>query len=89
LSNSVAELDSSVAEFALCFFGFSFVNFQWPNGAIRWLNLGPELFQFYERYFYYKYRLCIRVTLEIEGSGNKGLKGNIKTRVCIGFAGWK
>jgi len=33
LSTSVAELDSSVAEFALCFFSFSFMNFRWPNGC--------------------------------------------------------
>jgi len=30
--------------------------------------LGPDLFQFYGRYFYYKYRLCIKVNLEIEGA---------------------
>jgi len=29
--------------------------------------LGSDLFQFYEGYFYYKYRPCIRVNLEIEG----------------------
>ena len=28
---------------------------------------GPDLFQFYEGYFYYKYRHCISVNLEIEG----------------------
>ena len=28
---------------------------------------GSDLFQFYEGYFYYKYRLCIRANLEIEG----------------------
>jgi len=26
------------------------------------------LLQFYEGYFYYKYRLCIRVNLDIEGA---------------------
>jgi len=36
------------------------------------------LFQIYEGYFYYKYRLCIRVNLEIEGAENKGLGGNTK-----------
>ena len=29
--------------------------------------LGLGLFPFYEGYFYYKYRLCIRVNLEIKG----------------------
>ena len=29
---------------------------------------GPDLLQFYEGYFYYKYRLCIRANLEIKGS---------------------
>ena len=29
---------------------------------------GPDLLQFYEGYFYYKYRLCIRANLEIEGA---------------------
>ena len=29
---------------------------------------GPDLLQFYEGYFYYKYRLCIGANLEIEGA---------------------
>jgi len=29
---------------------------------------GPDLLQFYAGYFYYKYRLCIRANLEIEGA---------------------
>ena len=52
------------------------------NSVAEWWNSGPEftsrkyninvflgsdLFQFYEGYFYYKYRPCIRVNLEIEG----------------------
>jgi len=28
----------------------------------------PDLLQFYEGYFYYKYRLCIRANIEIEGA---------------------
>jgi hypothetical protein len=36
------------------------------------------LFQFYEGYFYYKYRLCIRVNLEIKGAENKSLETNNK-----------
>jgi len=47
---------------------------------------GPDLFQFYEGYFYNKYRLCIRVNLEIKEAENKGLGGKHKTRVCIEFA---
>jgi len=39
---------------------------------------GLDLFQFYEGYFYYKYRLCIRAKLEIEGAENKGWETNIK-----------
>jgi len=38
----------------------------------RIVFLDSDLFQFYQGYFYYKYRLCIRVNLEIEG---------LKTRV--------
>jgi hypothetical protein len=30
--------------------------------------MGPDLFQFYGSYFYYKYRHCIGVNLEIEGA---------------------
>jgi len=52
---------------------------QRPNGGIRdpilrgqfffFRNVffGPDLLQFYEGYFYYKYRLCIRVNFEVEG----------------------
>jgi len=29
---------------------------------------GPDLLQFYEGYFYYKYRLCIRANFEIKGA---------------------
>jgi len=29
---------------------------------------GPDLLQFYEGYFYYKYRLCVRANHEIEGA---------------------
>jgi hypothetical protein len=29
---------------------------------------GPDLVQFYGSYFYYKYRHCISVNLEIEGA---------------------
>jgi len=48
------------------------------NGGIRGPNcrnsifqkriFGSDLFQFYGRYFYYKYKLCIRENLEIEGA---------------------
>jgi len=34
----------------------------------RNIFFGPDLLQFYGGYFYYKYRLCIRVNLEIEGA---------------------
>jgi len=65
-------------QFSTLFFGLWFENFRWPNGCIRWpilrrrnknrnVFLSLDLFQFYEGYFYYKYRLCIRVNLEIEG----------------------
>ena len=47
---------------------------------------GSDLVPIYEGCFYYKYRLCIRVNLEIEGAENKGLESNTKTRVCIEFA---
>jgi len=46
---------------------------------------GPDLLQFYEGYFYYKYRHCISVNLEIEGAETRVQKGNNKTRVCIEF----
>jgi len=49
-----------------------------PNGGIRGPILHdsffrkcifwPDLLQFYEGYFYYKYRLCIKANLEIEGA---------------------
>jgi len=55
-----------------------FVKNQRPNGGIRGPILrknnfqkrifGPDLLQFYEGCFYYKYRLCIRVNREIEGA---------------------
>jgi len=48
-----------------------------PNAGIRGPILrdsifqkrifGPDLLQFYEGYFYYKYRHCISVNPEIEG----------------------
>jgi len=61
-----------------------------PEFANRKYNrnvfLGWDLFQFYEGYFYYKYRLCIRVNLEIKRTENNGLDVNKKTRVCIEFA---
>jgi len=37
LSNSMAEWDGSMAEFAL-FFGFWFVKNRWPNEMARWPN---------------------------------------------------
>jgi len=46
---------------------------------------GPDLLQFYETYFYYKYRLCIRVNHKIERAQTRVYKGNNKTRVCIDF----
>ncbi|RHN65716.1 hypothetical protein MtrunA17_Chr3g0082961 [Medicago truncatula] len=42
-----------------------------------------DLFQFYEGYFHYKYRLCIIVNIEIEGAETMVYKGNNKTRVCL------
>ena len=64
------------ARFWLPIGGFWFVKNRRPNGGIRGPILhdsifqkrifGPDLLQFYEGYFYYKYRLCIRVNLEIE-----------------------
>ena len=38
------------------------------NSFFRKSIFEPDLLQFYEGYFYYKYRLCIRVNLEIEGA---------------------
>ena len=50
---------------------------------------GLDLLQFYEGYFYYKYMLCIRANLEIEGeiegAETRIWKDNNKTRVCIEF----
>jgi len=39
-----------------------------PDFGYLWEQFGPDLLQFYEGYFYYKYRLCIRANLEIEGA---------------------
>jgi len=38
----------------------------------------PDLLQFYEGYFYYKYRLCIRANLEIEGAETRFRKTTTK-----------
>jgi len=38
------------------------------SAYFRNIFFGADLFQFYGRYFYYKYRLYIRVNLEIEGA---------------------
>ena len=99
LSNSVAEWDGSVAKFAVCFFDFWFVKYRWPNGMARGPNcrdmeqqkhiFGPDFLQFYEGYFYCKYRLCIRVNLEIEGAETRVQKDNNKTKVCIEFVSWQ
>jgi len=68
-----------------------FVKNQRPNGGIRGPILRnnifqkrifrPNLLQFYEGYFYYKYRLCIRVNLEIE----KAEKWFRKATTKLGF----
>jgi hypothetical protein len=51
---SVADLEHSVADF---------------TQEIKQKRIfGPDLLQFYEGYFFYKYRICIRVNLEIEGA---------------------
>jgi len=60
-----------------------------PNGGIRGPILhdiffrkrifGPDLLQFYEGYFYYKYRLCIRVNLEIKGAETTTKLGFVKS----------
>jgi len=60
------------------FFSLARVKNRRANGGIRGPNchisilqkriFGLDLFQFYGRYFYYKYRHCIRVNLEIEGA---------------------
>jgi len=39
---------------------------------------GSDLLQFYEGYFYYKYRLCIRVNLETEGLKQRFRKATTK-----------
>jgi len=44
-----------------------------------------DLFQFFEELFYYKYRPCIRVNLEIEGAETRVYKAT-QTRVCIEVA---
>ena len=38
------------------------------NNIFQKRIFGPDLLQFYKGYFYYKYRLCIIVNLEIEGA---------------------
>jgi len=38
------------------------------SAYFRNVFFGPDLFKFCGRYFYYKYRLCIRVNLKIEGA---------------------
>jgi len=58
------------------FFSLARVKNRCSNGGIRGPILhnnifhkrtfGSDLLQFYEGYFCYKYRLCIRVNLEIE-----------------------
>jgi len=56
------------------FFSLARVINRRPNGGIRGRTVetknicifGPDLFQFYEGYFYYKYRHCISVNLEID-----------------------
>jgi len=50
---------------------------------------GPDFVPIYEGFFYYKYKLCIRVNLEIEGAEIRVYKGNNKTRVCIEFVSWQ
>jgi len=42
---------------------------------------GPDFVPIYEGYFYYKYRHCISVNLEIEGVETRVSKDNNKTRV--------
>jgi len=66
------------ARFWLSLGAIWFVKNRRPNRGIRGPILrnnifqkrifGPDLLQFYEGYFYYKYRLCIRVNLEIKGA---------------------
>jgi len=90
------DLDNSVADFDwfsnLCIWQFSTPDW-WKsaaNSAKQHKNItfffGLDLFQFYEGYFYYKYRPCIRVNLERErerereGAKNKSLETNNKLR---------
>jgi len=73
-----ARIGKIEARFWLYLGAFCFDKNRRPNGGIRvpmWRNsffrksiFEPDLLQFYEGYFYYKYRLCIRVNLEIEGA---------------------
>jgi len=73
-----AQIGKIEARFWLSLGAIWFVKNQRPNGGIRGPILrknnfqkrifGPDLLQFYEGCFYYKYRLCIRVNREIEGA---------------------
>jgi len=67
------------ARFWLSLGAVCYVKNRRPNEGIRgpisrdsfffWKRIfGPDLLQFYEGYFYYKYRLCIRSNHEIEGA---------------------
>ena len=78
LSKSGPELCCPGPDFLPGFGAFYYVKNWCPNGGIRGPMcrnsifqkriFGPDLFQFYGGYFYYKYRLCIKVNLEIEGA---------------------
>ena len=78
-----ARMVLSGARIDIGFFSLARVKNRRLNGGIRGPNcrinifwkriFGSDLFQFYGRYFYYKYRHCISVDREIEG-WNKGLE---------------
>jgi len=78
LSTSVAELTGSVAEFECCFLSVGstkidgrMVQFggRFCAGKIKQkLIFGARFVPVFLGFFYYKYRLCIRANLEIEGA---------------------
>ena len=73
----MAELAKSVAVFFAfdsIFFGGQFCQQEIKQKCI----FGPRFVPGFLGYFYYKYRPCIRVNLEIEGAENKGLEVNKK-----------
>jgi len=91
MSKSVVEWCCMGPDFGCCFSAFWYDKNRWPNGGIRGLILSAgnkietyfraQICSFVLGYFYYKYKPCIRVNLEIEGVENKGLETNNK----VGF----